>query len=175
MSLLFNIIVVYYVLFITFICIDFNVSCFLLFISSIHLFTFLGPSEEEKARALRVNENYNYNNYSDKEREYDNSTIHINDDNSEKNMLSNKSKDLSHNRNDNNYEKNGKYDNSIKSVITTSRSLFQKASVLARNGVQNVPKPSTGVSAYFQSTGEREKRDDIIQFFCHSILIPISI
>ena len=50
-----------------------------------------------------------------------------------------------------NIDNNG---NSTKSGISISRPLFQKASVLAKLGSQNVLKPSTGVSAYFKSAGE---------------------
>ena len=119
------------------------------------LWKWLGPTEEEKEKANKENNN-NYNDSNDYKGYHssksgkgnDYSVIHIHDNCSENEKKMNNYKNAtSDNISDNN--------NSTKSGVTASRPIFQKASLLAKLSSQNVPKPSTGVSAYFKSAGEK--------------------
>ena len=140
-------------------------SIYLFIHLSIYLFNFFivifllkwsGPAEEEREKANKENNNNNYNN-SDNYKGYhssksgkghDYSVIHIHDNCSENKTEMNNYKIATFDNIDDN-------NNSTKSGITASRPIFQKASLLAKLSSQNVPKPSTGVNAYFKSAGEK--------------------
>lgn len=124
-------------------------------------------SDQYKNNNSNNGSNGNNNNNNNKS----NSNNNSNNGNNNNNSNNNNGSSSSRNNNDNNNNSNGKdkdsieiYGNKTEAVITTSRSSFQKASVIAKNNNNSsvgVPQATSGVRTYFSSVQKTETKKDV--------------